>query len=91
MPRKQANCSIIGGPAEFAPPKNLAKLYVHKHIFTRLWPAYLHGGEGLHKPLVSSITKQRHSQGGEESKSDSDASQQSILDLDNAPPVVKES
>ena len=41
------------------------------------------------KPLVSSGTKRRHSQGGEESESDSDVSRQSDLDLDDAPPVPK--
>ena len=50
-----------GGPSEFAPSMDkllkLAIVYVHKHIPKRSSSAYLHGCEGLQKPLVPSGTK----------------------------------
>ena len=86
-----------GGPKESIPSDDkllaLATPYVHGTISQKLWPLYLHGGKGVKEPLVPPRTKRAHSHDGHDSESDLDdgASRQSDLDLDDAPPVVKES
>ena len=84
-----------GGPEEFIHREYkliaLATPYVHEHVSEKMWPAYLHGGKGITKSLVPPGTKHHRSRDGEDSESDSDASRQSVLDLEDTPPVVKES